>query len=212
MHRRQFLTTATAGATFLAFPAVLRAQSKDPLRISFRCRWRVPSPRSLPTCSGAPSSRWAQREGRRHGPQGRRDIPNDEESGRPWAQRTKADREPEGRLRHRRLAARADGHQRADQGRRQALSGQPSDEISAKPNTATHSEALNPTITSRAVATFGIKGSASGGSSALTTRSANRTPRCSPPSRQLGGTLLGSTRIRWAARVLDTCRDPGAAR
>ena len=35
MHRRQFLTTATAGATFLAFPAVLRAQSKDPLRIGF---------------------------------------------------------------------------------------------------------------------------------------------------------------------------------
>ena len=35
MHRRQFLTTATAGATILAFPAVLRAQSKDPIRIGF---------------------------------------------------------------------------------------------------------------------------------------------------------------------------------
>ena len=35
MHRRQFLTTATAGATILAFPAVLRGQSKDPIRIGF---------------------------------------------------------------------------------------------------------------------------------------------------------------------------------
>src|SRR3989442_14938754 len=35
MHRRQFLTTATAGATVLAFPAVLRAQSKEPIRIGF---------------------------------------------------------------------------------------------------------------------------------------------------------------------------------
>ena len=35
MHRRQFLTTATTGATILAFPAVLRAQSKDPIRIGF---------------------------------------------------------------------------------------------------------------------------------------------------------------------------------
>src|SRR5256712_7576057 len=35
MHRRQFLTTATAGATVLAFPAVLRAQSKEPIGIGF---------------------------------------------------------------------------------------------------------------------------------------------------------------------------------
>src|SRR5437879_13138287 len=35
MHRRQFLTTATAGASILVFPAVLRAQSKDPVRIGF---------------------------------------------------------------------------------------------------------------------------------------------------------------------------------
>src|SRR5437879_13165728 len=35
MHRRQFLTTATAGASILVFPAVLRAQSKDPIRIGF---------------------------------------------------------------------------------------------------------------------------------------------------------------------------------
>ncbi len=35
MYRRQFLTTATAGATVLAFPAVVRAQSKEPIRIGF---------------------------------------------------------------------------------------------------------------------------------------------------------------------------------
>ena len=33
MDRRAFLSTAGIGATTLAFPAVLRAQSKDPVRI-----------------------------------------------------------------------------------------------------------------------------------------------------------------------------------
>ena len=33
MHRRTFLTTATAAATTLGFPIILRAQSKDPVRI-----------------------------------------------------------------------------------------------------------------------------------------------------------------------------------
>jgi branched-chain amino acid transport system substrate-binding protein len=35
MHRRAFLATTTTGAAALAFPAVLRAQSKDPIRIGF---------------------------------------------------------------------------------------------------------------------------------------------------------------------------------
>src|SRR5258708_6567635 len=35
MNRRVFLTTTAAGAATLAFPAVLRAQSKDPIRIGF---------------------------------------------------------------------------------------------------------------------------------------------------------------------------------
>src|SRR5947208_9133707 len=35
MNRRVFLTTTGAGAATLAFPAVLRAQSKDPVRIGF---------------------------------------------------------------------------------------------------------------------------------------------------------------------------------
>src|SRR6266404_4266825 len=35
MNRRVFLTTTAAGAATFAFPAVLRAQSKDPIRIGF---------------------------------------------------------------------------------------------------------------------------------------------------------------------------------
>src|SRR6185437_8461137 len=35
MDRRSFLTTAGAGAAALAFPGILRAQSKDPIRIGF---------------------------------------------------------------------------------------------------------------------------------------------------------------------------------
>src|SRR5213592_1292208 len=35
MNRRLFLTTTAAGTAILAFPAVLRAQSKDPVRIGF---------------------------------------------------------------------------------------------------------------------------------------------------------------------------------
>src|SRR3989442_13703932 len=35
MNRRVFLTTTGAGAASFAFPAMLRAQSKDPVRIGF---------------------------------------------------------------------------------------------------------------------------------------------------------------------------------
>jgi branched-chain amino acid transport system substrate-binding protein len=35
MHRRLFLTTTAAGAATLAFPGVLRAQGKEPVRIGF---------------------------------------------------------------------------------------------------------------------------------------------------------------------------------
>ncbi|MBI2017038.1 MAG: ABC transporter substrate-binding protein, partial [Candidatus Rokubacteria bacterium] len=35
MNRRSFLTTGSAAAAALAFPAVLRAQSRDPIRIGF---------------------------------------------------------------------------------------------------------------------------------------------------------------------------------
>ncbi len=35
MNRRSFLTTTAAGAATLAFPTVLRAQSKEPIRVGF---------------------------------------------------------------------------------------------------------------------------------------------------------------------------------
>ena len=35
MNRRAFLATSAAAASTLAFPAILRAQSKDPIRIGF---------------------------------------------------------------------------------------------------------------------------------------------------------------------------------
>ena len=73
-----------------------------------------------------------------------------------------------------------------------------SDEISAKPDTSpiTFHEALNPTITSRAVGTLGRRRTSarSGGSSTPTTPGASRTTR--PPggrSRRTGGTVLGAT-------------------
>src|SRR2546428_8773365 len=48
MHRREFLTTATAGATLLAFSVVLRAPSKEPVRIGF------PLPPTRPVAPLAP--------------------------------------------------------------------------------------------------------------------------------------------------------------
>ena len=56
MNRRSFVTTTAAGAGALAFPAVLRAQSKDPIRIGVPSRSPAPSPRSPPTCSAGGSS------------------------------------------------------------------------------------------------------------------------------------------------------------
>jgi hypothetical protein len=56
MDRRSFLTTTTLGAASLAFPAVLRAQSKDPIRIGVPLPLTGPSAPSPPTCSAAPSS------------------------------------------------------------------------------------------------------------------------------------------------------------
>src|SRR5262249_61230567 len=35
MNRRTFLTTTAAGTAALSFPSILRAQSKDPIRIGF---------------------------------------------------------------------------------------------------------------------------------------------------------------------------------
>ena len=43
MNRRVFLTTTAAGAATFAFPAVLRAQSKDPIRVLLQDRTAAPA-------------------------------------------------------------------------------------------------------------------------------------------------------------------------
>ena len=77
MDRRSFLATTAAGAAALSFPAVLRAQSKDPLRIG--CPLPLTGPfaalaadmqRGRAARGGA-----AERAGRHHGPQGRGALP-----------------------------------------------------------------------------------------------------------------------------------------
>jgi hypothetical protein len=50
MDRRLFLATTAAGAAALSFPAILRAQSKDPLRIG------CPLPLTGPFAPSGPSA------------------------------------------------------------------------------------------------------------------------------------------------------------
>jgi hypothetical protein len=124
MHRRQFLTTARAGTSILAFPAVLRAQSKEPIRIGF----------PLPLTGTFAAIAADMQRGRqlameeinaKGGIMGRKSrcCSATTSSSRPSARSAQgADREPEGGLRGRRAGrARADGDQRADQGGQEAL-------------------------------------------------------------------------------------------
>jgi branched-chain amino acid transport system substrate-binding protein len=58
MDRRSFLTTGTAAAATLAFPAVLRAQSKDPIRIGFPLPLTGPFAAIASDMQQGPSSPW----------------------------------------------------------------------------------------------------------------------------------------------------------
>jgi len=164
MHRRQFLTTATAGTTILAFPAVLRAQSKDPIRIGF------PLPLTGTFAAiAADMQRGAQLAleelNAKGGIMGRKvDVMFRDDELKPavGAQRTKELIENQkvdfvvgGLAAHVQMAI----NEQTKAAGKLYISVSQSDEISAKPDTSplTFHEALNPTITSRAVATFGIK-------------------------------------------------------
>ncbi len=164
MHRRQFLTTATAGATILAFPAVLRAQSKDPIRIGF------PLPLTGTFAAiAADMHRGAQLAteelNAKGGIMGRKvDVMFRDDELKPavGAQRTKELIENQkvdfvvgGLAAHVQMAI----NEQTKAAGKLYISVSQSDEISAKPDTSplTFHEALNPTITSRAVASFGIK-------------------------------------------------------
>jgi len=164
MHRRQFLTTATTGATLLAFPAVLRAQTKDPVRIGF------PLPLTGTFAAiAADLQKGAQLAmdelNTKGGVMGRKiDVlfRDDELKPAVGAQRTKELIENQkvdfvvgGLAAHVQMAI----NEQSKAAKKLFISVSQSDEISAKPDTSpwTFHEALNPTITSRAMASYGIQ-------------------------------------------------------
>ena len=164
MHRRGFLTTTTAGVTLLAFPAVLRAQSKEPIRIGF------PLPLTGTFAAiAADLQKGAQLAveeiNAKGGVMGRKLevlFRDDELKPAVGAQRTKELIENQkvdfvvgGLAAHVQMAI----NEQTKAAKKLYISVSQSDEISAKPDTSplTFHEALNPTITSRAMATYGMQ-------------------------------------------------------
>ena len=187
MNRRSFLTITAGGAAALAFPAILRAQSKDPIRIGF------PLPLTGPFGAlAADQQRGAQLAeaelNAKGGILGRKVevlFRDDQLKPAVGAQRTKELIENEkvqfivgGLAAHVQMAI----NEQTKKSKVLFISVSQSDEISAKPDTSpiTFHEALNPTITSRAVGGGWPTTSArSGGSSTRTTHGASRTTWCS---------------------------------
>jgi branched-chain amino acid transport system substrate-binding protein len=164
MQRRAFLATTTAAAATLAFPAVLRAQARDPVRIGF------PLPLTGPFAAIAADlqkgAQLAMEEiNAKGGVLGRRLevlFRDDELKPAVGAQRTKELIENQrvdfvvgGLAAHVQMAI----NEQTKANKKIFISVSQSDEISAKPDTSplTFHEALNPTITSRAMASFGVK-------------------------------------------------------
>ena len=158
MNRRAFLTTTAAGATALAFPAILRAQSKDPLRIG------CPLPLTGPFAALAADMQRgavlaADELNAKGGVMGRKvEVLFRDDQLKPaiGAQRTKELIENErvqfivgGLAAHVQMAI----NEQTKKSKVLFISTSQSDEISAKPDTSpiTFHEALNPTITSRVV-------------------------------------------------------------
>src|SRR2546423_4896811 len=161
MKRRVFLTTTAAGAATVAFPAVLRAQSKDPIRIGF--------PAPLPGPFGAMAGDMKQggelavdELNAKGGILGRKVevlIRDDQLKPQVGAQRTQELIEKEGcqfivggLAAHIQMAI----NEQTKKAKVLYISTSQSDEISAKPDTSpiTFHEALNPTITSRVMGTW----------------------------------------------------------
>jgi branched-chain amino acid transport system substrate-binding protein len=158
MNRRVFLTTATAGAAALAFPGVLRAQGKDPVRIGF------PLPLTGPFAAIAGDMKQGaelavDELNAKGGILGRKVellIRDDQLKPQVGAQRTQELIEREkcqfivgGLAAHVQMAI----NEQTKKAKVLFISTSQSDEISAKPDTSpiTFHEALNPTITSRVV-------------------------------------------------------------
>ena len=158
MNRRVFLTTATAGAAALAFPGVLRAQGKDPVRVGF------PLPLTGPFAAIAgdmkQGAELAVDELNAKGGILARKVEllvrDDQLKPQVGAQRTQELIEREkcqfivgGLAAHVQMAI----NEQTKKAKVLFISTSQSDEISAKPDTSpiTFHEALNPTITSRVV-------------------------------------------------------------
>jgi len=156
MQRRTFLTTATLGAATLAFPAVLRAQGKDPVRIGF------PLPLTGPFAAIAGDMKQGAELGvdelnAKGGVLGRKVellVRDDQLKPQVGAQRTQELIEKEncqfivgGLAAHVQMAI----NEQTKKAKVLFISTSQSDEISAKPDTSpiTFHEALNPTITCR---------------------------------------------------------------
>jgi branched-chain amino acid transport system substrate-binding protein len=158
MNRRVFLTTSAAAASTLVFPAVLKAQSKDPLRIG------CPLPLTGPFAALAADMQRgavlaADELNNKGGVMGRKvEVLFRDDQLKPaiGAQRTKELIENErvsfivgGLAAHVQMAI----NEQTKKSKVLFISTSQSDEISAKPDTSpiTFHEALNPTITSRVV-------------------------------------------------------------
>jgi branched-chain amino acid transport system substrate-binding protein len=164
INRRAFLTTSAVAAAGLAFPAIVRAQSKDPIKIGF------PLPLTGTFAAIAADmqkgAQLAMEEiNAKGGVMGRKlevQFRDDELKPAVGAQRTKELIENQkvdfvvgGLAAHVQMAI----NEQTKAAKKLYISVSQSDEISAKPDTSslTFHEALNPTITSRAVATFGMQ-------------------------------------------------------
>jgi branched-chain amino acid transport system substrate-binding protein len=161
MDRRTFLTTATAAATTLAFPAVVRSQSKDPVRIG--CPIPLTGPFGALAGDMQRGAQLAQDElNAKGGILGRKVevlFRDDQLKPAVGAQRTQELIEKEkcafivgGLAAHVQMAI----NEQTKKSGVLFVSASQSDEISAKPDTSpiTFHEALNPTITCRAVGSW----------------------------------------------------------
>jgi branched-chain amino acid transport system substrate-binding protein len=158
MDRRTFLATTAAGAAALSFPAILRAQSKDPLRIG--CPLPLTGPFAALAADMQRGAQLAEAElNARGGVMGRKVevlFRDDQLKPAVGAQRTKELIENDkcafivgGLAAHVQMAI----NEQTKAAKKLYISVSQSDEISAKPDTSpiTFHEALNPTITSRVV-------------------------------------------------------------
>src|SRR5437879_1959655 len=164
MNRRTFLTTTAAGAAVFGFPATPRAQSKDVIKIGFPLPLTGPFG-ALAVDQQRGATLAMEELNAKNGILGRKvEVLFRDDQLKPaiGAQRTKELIENEhvqfvvgGLAAHVQMAI----NEQTKKSGVLFISVSQSDEISAKPDTSplTFHEALNPTITSRAVASFGIK-------------------------------------------------------